>query len=202
MNDVRATRATEFSVGRPPRAALNEWTQSLMALRLHNRSWYPLAFLICFVSPVVAWFKFTAGQPPTLLISAIGGIIGVFYFLYHQHLDETKLFKELFTDFNSRYDALKIDLNAILFDPSEDVLSSFQREKVFNYFNLCAEEYFFYKAGYIDHDVWKSWCRGMHLFFSHPRIQGLWEQERKESYYGFQPPSSRLFRPKVDLVRR
>ncbi|HEY4950126.1 MAG TPA: hypothetical protein VIH88_07315 [Candidatus Acidoferrales bacterium] len=118
-------------------------------------------------------------------IAAIGGFL---YFLYQQHLNETKLFKELFIEFNRRYDVLKYDLNTILFDLSAGELSSDQREKVFNYFNLCAEEYFFYKAGYIDHDVWRSWCRGMNEFFKSPRIRTLWEQERKESYYGFRPP--------------
>jgi len=39
------------------------------------------------------------------------------------------------------------------------------RELLFSYFNLCAEEYFFHKAGYVDQDVWKSWYRGMSVFF-------------------------------------
>ena len=63
------------------------------------------------------------------------------------------------------------------------------REYLFSYFNLCAEEYFFYKAGYFDRRVWKSWYRGMKVFFKHPRIQALWEQDCKaDSYYGFRPP--------------
>ena len=188
MNEMQATRPTESGAPWLPLGALGEWARAATALRLRNRGWYPYLFLVCFIAPVVAWFRFATGQPQELFISTIGGICGFFYFLYRQHLDETKLFKELFVSFNGRHDELKDDLNAVLYDPSEGVLSSDQREKVFNYFNLCAEEYFFYKAGYIDHDVWKSWCRGMNLFFSHPRIQGLWAEERKESYYGFQPP--------------
>jgi hypothetical protein len=188
MNEMQATQPGESRVPWLPLRAGHSWAPTPTALRLQNRGWYPFLFLICFVVLGAAWFRLPAGKPPELLITAIGGISGFFYFLYQQHLNETKLFKELFSDFNRRYDALNDDLNAILFDPSEGVLSSDQREKVFNYFNLCAEEYFFYKAGYIDQDFWKSWCRGMSLFFGHPRIQWLWEQERKESYYGFQPP--------------
>jgi hypothetical protein len=64
-----------------------------------------------------------------------------------------------------------------------------EQKHLFTYFNLCAEEYFFYQAGYIDQSVWESWSRGMQVFFNHPRIQPLWEQDSMAgSYYGFQPP--------------
>src|ERR1035441_7210780 len=126
---------------------------SSMALRLHNRRWYPLIFLIGFATVIAAWLRFAAGHRPELLASAIGGIAGFTYFLYRQHLDETKLFKELFKEFNARYDALNDDLNTILSGPSEGSLSPDEEKPVFSYFNLCAEEYFFYKAGYIDRRV-------------------------------------------------
>jgi hypothetical protein len=129
-----------------------------MALRLYNRRWYPLTFLIPCVVVVVVWLLFARGRTPELLLSVLGGIGGFTYFLYRQHLDEAKLFKELFAEFNARYRALN-------------------------------DEYFFYKVGYVDCRVWESWYRGMEVFFKHPRIQQLWDQERKaDSYYGFQPP--------------
>jgi hypothetical protein len=160
-----------------------------MALTLHNRRWYPLIFLIGSATTIAAWFRFGAGHPPALLVSAIGGLTGLTYFLYRQHLDETKLFKELFLEFNTRYDALNDDLNTILFGPPEGSLSANEREHLFSYFNLCAEEFLFYKAGYIDRQVWEFWHRGMKVFFKHPRIQALWEQDSKaNSYYGFRPP--------------
>src|SRR5215472_6879685 len=160
-----------------------------MALTLRNRKWYPLVFLIGSSAAIVAWLRFAAGHPPELLLSAIGGIAGFTYFKYRQHLDEARLFKELFAEFNGRYDALSDDLNGILFGASAGTLTADEREQLFSYFNLCAEEYFFYKAGYIDRDVWESWCRGMKVFFNHPRIQALWEQDCKaDSYYGFNPP--------------
>ena len=160
-----------------------------MALTLHNKRLYPLIFLILCGTVVAAWVNLPAVRRQELLVSAIGGIAGFTYFLYRQHLDETKLFKELFAEFNARYDALNDDLNTILFGPPEGTLSPDEREHLFSYFNLCAEEYFFYKAGYIDQCVWESWYRGMKVFFKHPRIQALWEQDCKaDSYYGFRPP--------------
>jgi hypothetical protein len=131
---------------------------------------------------------FCHGTRPELLLSGIGAIAGFIYFLYRQHLDETKLFKDLFVEFNARYDKLNDDLNAILFGPAEGDFTDAEQKVLFSYFNLCAEEYFFYKSGYIDGHVWKSWRRGMHVFFTHPRIRGLWNHDCKaDSYYGFRP---------------
>ena len=159
-----------------------------MALRLHNRRWYPFVFVILFALVIAAWSTLPAVHRPELLLSGIGGVAGFTYFLYRQHLDEAKLFKELFAEFNRRYDALNNDLNAILFGPPEGLLSADERDLLFGYFNLCAGEYLFYKAGYIDQRVWESWCRGMKAFFKHPRIQALWEQDCKSgSYYDFRP---------------
>ncbi len=51
---------------------------------------------------------------------------------------------------------------------------------------LCAEEFLFYKASYIDEEVWQSWRRGMAILARNPRSRQIWEQELKaESYYGF-----------------
>src|SRR5690348_9218707 len=159
-----------------------------MALTLHNRRWYPLLFLTGIALVIGVWLRFEAGHRPELLVSAIGGVAGFTYFLYRQHLDETKLFNELFVEFNARYDKLNDGLNTIAFGPHEGILSVSERKLLFSYFNLCAEEYFFYKAGYLDDLVWKSWERGMGVFFRHPRIRDLWDRDCKaDSYYGFHP---------------
>jgi hypothetical protein len=159
-----------------------------MALRLHNKRWYPSIFLFASAAIAASWFYFAAGHPPELLLSSLGALTGFFYFVYRQHLDETRLFKELFVEFNARYDKLNDGLNAILSGPREGDLTDRDRKLLFSYFNLCAEEYFFYRAGYIDHDVWKSWFRGMNAFFEHPRIRELWDRDCKvDSYYSFHP---------------
>jgi hypothetical protein len=143
-----------------------------MPLTLHNRRYYPFIFLILFATAIAAWLRFAPGHRPELLVSIVGGVVGFTYFIYRQHLDEAKLFKELFAGFNDRYDALNDHLNAILFGPHDGLLSADERERLFSYFNLCAEEYLFYKAGYIDHEVWEFWRRGMKVFFRHPRNSG------------------------------
>lgn len=160
-----------------------------MALKLQNRRWYPFILLIGPAAITIAWLSFPREHHPELLVSIAAFVAGFSYFLYSQHLDETKLFRELFLEFNRRYDGLNDSLNAIVFGPTEGLLSSEEREHLFDYFNLCAEEYFFYTAGYIDHRVWEAWLRGMKVFFKYPRVQALWEQDCKaDSYYEFRPP--------------
>jgi hypothetical protein len=168
-----------------------QWRKESVALKLHNRGWFPFIFLGSSVAVVALLYRLPVEHRPELSLSAIGVIAGFGYFLYGQHLNETKLFKELFVEFNARYDKLNDGLNRILVGPNAGELSESERELVFSYFSLCAEEYFFYRAGYIDESVWESWCRGMNVFFGHPRIRDLWDADCKAgSYYGFRPAAS------------
>jgi hypothetical protein len=161
-----------------------------MSLRLRNRKRYPYCFLALSVLAFTLWAKFLPGHPPEVLLSGLATIAGFTYFLYRQHLDETRLFKELFVEFNARYDKLCEGLNTILFGQCNDRLSAKERDLLFGFFNLCAEEFFFYNIGYIDRHVWEAWSRGMSVFFQNERIRALWDAESKtSSYYGFQPPN-------------
>ena len=57
---------------------------------------------------------------------------------------------------------------------------------LYDYFNLCAEEYLFYKRGYIYPEVWWSWVAGMKFYHDDKRIKRLWVEELSSgSYYGF-----------------
>jgi hypothetical protein len=61
---------------------------------------------------------------------------------------------------------------------------------LFDYFNLCGEEYLFYSQGYVYPEVWKAWFNGMEFFRPNPRIRQLWNEELKTgSYYGLQFPA-------------
>ena len=164
-----------------------------MALKLQNRKFYPFAFAGSVLAVAIIWylvFGFSRGQP---FLTIIGAIAAFFYFWYKQHLEETKLFKELFTEFNRRYDGLNNRLNEIIRGDPTTKLKEDERSLVFDYFNLCAEEHFFHKAHYVDEAVWNAWRNGMAFFFNNPRIRDLWNEEcesadERASYYGFEPP--------------
>jgi hypothetical protein len=121
------------------------------------------------------------------------GVIGIpftFFFVAHQiRLAETRLFKELFQEFNVRYDKLNNRLNRIVMGDESAELSVRERDVLYNYFNLCAEEFLFYKEGFIPEQVWAFWERGMASFFSCARIWKEWQNDPGTgSFYGFVPP--------------
>ena len=91
------------------------------------------------------------------------------------------------TEFNRRYD----EKNNGLFEAlrTKEAFNSKQEYIFIDYFNLCAEEYLFYDAGYIDKRVWNAWYNGMKQFGQDQRIIELWKEEiQTDSYYGFEFP--------------
>ncbi len=121
-----------------------------------------------------------------MIIAIVGGILSSIYFVQKQKLEETRLFKELFAEFNERYDKLNESLNQILRANPDQNLSSKEIDILYDYFNLCGEEYLFYKRGYILPEVWEAWLNGMGIFYGDKRIRKLWQEELEtNSYYGF-----------------
>tara|TARA_R110002050_G_scaffold95172_3_gene198116 strand:- start:1671 stop:2177 length:507 start_codon:yes stop_codon:yes gene_type:complete len=106
-----------------------------------------------------------------------------------------QLQKELFGEFNKRYDTLNGYLEKITkFDTLEHLMDKkpnryyFLRNKLNDYFNLCAEEYYWYKNGRIDEDLWQSWESGMNSWYNnHQIIREAWNEEYKsfghQSFY-------------------
>jgi hypothetical protein len=92
----------------------------------------------------------------------------------------------LFTEFNSRYDKLNEALNKIVEDKSGVELSDAENNTLNDYFNLCAEEFLFFKKGYIYPEVWRAWENGMLYYLrKNQRVRTKWEREVESgSYYG------------------
>ena len=139
------------------------------------------SLLVFIVAPIV--------QDPVnwkLIVTIVGGILSSVYVVQKQRLEELSLFRELFTEFNPRYDALNEKLNQIIGTNQEVELTQDEINTLYDYFNLCGEEYLYYKQGYILPEVWEAWLNGMNIFCRDKRIKKLWEEELKtNSYYGF-----------------
>jgi hypothetical protein len=122
----------------------------------------------------------------SVIVPAVGAILSLSYFLQKQWLDEAHLCKELFTRCNKRYDGLNEQLVLLRESVREGAhLSDKQRQVLFDYFNLCGEEYFWFSEGHIYRRIWKTWLSGMQEYYAVPQIQELWEEElNKGSYYG------------------
>lgn len=151
---------------------------------LNKKSYFPLVYvgmtllLFAGIYLVVPVSKQSEFYIPAVAVSA-----GFVYFLYNQHLQETKLFADLFRQFNEKYDSLNSDLNRLVSICDEP--SGLDRQIMFDYFNLCGEEYLYYKTGFIDPEVWDAWRVGMKCFLSQSHIRSLWTLELETgSYYG------------------
>jgi hypothetical protein len=146
-------------------------------------------WIISFVLLVVVFAvsaRNAALQSPSFLCPIVGTVLGLSYFALKQHSEEIRLFKELFCEFNKRYDAMSKQLYALFDAPLDQPLTPDEITLLYGYFNLCAEEYLYYRKGFIYAEVWCAWLNGMVIFFKNSRIRLLWEEElRTNSYYGF-----------------
>lgn len=121
-------------------------------------------------------------------LAIVGGTLTALYLLQKQKLEETQLFAELFTSFNNRYDEMNEELNKLV-NKNGVLLGGSEKDLLYDYFNLCAEEYMFYQRGYIPPRVWDAWKNGMHDFMQDERVRELWKEEKKSnSYYGLEMP--------------
>lgn len=148
-----------------------------------------MAVAAAVVVSIIAVATITTGwdqgwQITTALASMVAGFV---YFIQKQRLEDVKLFHELFTDFNKRYDDLNGTLNAIVEEGDAAELTPEQRKTLNDYFNLCGEEFFYFEKDCIYPEVWQAWNKGMRWFYDNSnRIRRLWEKElRENAYYGF-----------------
>jgi hypothetical protein len=145
-----------------------------------------IAILLC-IGGILLGIKYQQDLKWELVATFIGSVISSVFVVQKQRLEELRLFNELYTKFNSRYDDLNEGLNQILRGDSGVELKPADLDTLYNYFNLCGEEYFYHKQGYIYPEVWKAWRNGMKIFYKNDRIKKEWANELKnDSYYGFQ----------------
>ena len=131
---------------------------------------------------VAAVLKFATGERVPLVGSVLGASLAFCYFVQQQKLAETALFKDLFMEFNRRYDGLNDRLAQIAASGAPDAIA---RQTIVDYFNLCAEEYLFYSEGYVHAAAWRSWCAGMLWYFDREPFRTVWREESAtNSYYG------------------
>ena len=133
---------------------------------------------------VVWMFGFDLSKWEKLAI-CVGGIVSFVFAVQKQQIEDVRLFREIFKESNERYDKLNEKLNRIIAEPEETPLTPEQINDLYDYFNLCGEEYLYYKNGFIYPEVWQSWTNGMKFFRRNRRIKTLWDSELKScSYYG------------------
>jgi hypothetical protein len=138
---------------------------------------------------LLAHFKRAISDWPVVLTLVVG-LFTIAYTVQKQGLEESKLFRDLFGDFNRRYDEMDPQLNQIRWeDDQKKTLTPEQKDTLNRYFNLCAEEWLYFRKGYIDPRVWDAWVKGMTIYCRNKRIREFWSEElQSDSYYGFKLP--------------
>lgn len=102
-----------------------------------------------------------------------------------------KMHMELHTKFSDEFEQLLPNLLALIesepphnnpiYGEDQEAINALTIRK---YFNLCAEEFYWYKKGRIDQEVWESWRVGMNDFYSmSPLMRELWEDNSKDGGY-------------------
>lgn len=120
----------------------------------------------------------------TVVISAVAVLITFWFNRHSRKLANDRLLKELFTEFNQRYDRLNNNLDTVSkmsFEEWEEL--SKEKKKIYyaaiiDYFNICAEEFYWHSQGRINSNIWTSWEKGMNDIYNRSDlIKSLWEEE-------------------------
>lgn len=132
----------------------------------------------------------------SIILGVFGLIITFIYSSKAKKLQDDLLMKQLFEKFNERYDLINDHLNKIVvsevtnvkdlqihFVEINGVKKSFLHVLI-DYFNLCAEEYFWYKRERINSEIWTSWNTGMKYWYKSSKlIRDLWTKEISDNGY-------------------
>lgn len=139
-------------------------------------SLYLGVIIVTIVIPVLIKGNFISSQ---LAFIALSTTLFLGY-LNYQHTQD-RLFKDLFKEFNERYNTfsdhyqsleVKYSIDAKLTDIDDEDI-----KKVISYLNLCAEEYFWFDKGRIDIGAWDSWKSGMETWARLPVVKVVFEDE-------------------------
>lgn len=132
----------------------------------------------------------------TLLIGVFTLLITLIYNWRNYRLNHQKMEKELFVEFNKRYDELNDSLLmlevSMTIEDIKNTLSKTQNKTLYNvvidYFNLCSEQYYWQKKKRISPEIWNAWSTGMNFYYNnYPVVRELWkneiDKEGFKSYY-------------------
>lgn len=138
---------------------------------------------------IILLYYFVCGIEEKLLLGLLGTVATLYFGLIKHRIENDKLFKELFQNFNSRYDDKLNDLlNEIRYN-EEKKLNKEERNHIIDYLNLCAEEYLWRSRNRIPKTVWNSWKAGILENLEIKQVNEIYLKETetfngKTSFYG------------------
>jgi len=152
--------------------------------------WIGLIACYCFCGTEIINFKDIIKFSATIIISLIVAFIPFFIGSFNYLIEDDRMFKGLFSEFNAKYGSEINDLlNEIRNKPERKLDNDHDVNLTIDYFNLCAEEYLWKKKNRIPKEVWEAWKAGIEENLEIPQVGDLFLEEiktdrRKKSYYG------------------
>ncbi len=106
----------------------------------------------------------------TLFIGLVALIVTWIYAAKSKRISEDEIFYNLYSNFNERYDKINDDLQILQAKKEkiktvETLKSSPYYKTVIDFFNICAEEYYWRGRGRIKDEVWDAWNFGMNYWY-------------------------------------
>lgn len=116
-------------------------------------------------------------------IGLIIGLSTIYFAARNYYLEYDRMFKELFIEFNLRYN----QYNDVLERIENETVLNLEEQKILNdYFNLCAEEYMWFRRGRIPEYIYSNWLNGTLVHLGKHSIREYFKKELKAntgSYY-------------------
>jgi hypothetical protein len=149
---------------------------------------YPFFMLLSLVIYFAIWLGI-GGNEIVALATGVGAVTAFFGLLLAQRLKELEFFDRLFVRFTDKFSEVNQTIDAIVRAEDKSLaLTQSERDDLFEYFNLCGEEYFYFRQGSVPDEVWVTWKVGMKAIFADARVIRLWDSDSGPSaYYGFDP---------------
>ena len=128
----------------------------------------------------------------TVLLGFFTLIISWWFSSNNLKINHQKMEKELFSEFNRRYDLLNDSLSNLsglnTIEDLKNTGSLIEQKSMYNvvidYFNLCSEQYYWHKNNRISPEIWASWNAGMKFYYdNYAVVKLLWKDEIKSSGY-------------------
>lgn len=178
-------------------------------INLLIKNW--LQIILSFAGVGVIVFMFNSNEHLEPLISVLIAIFSAIFLLQKHNWDKKKIYHELFSDFNRRYDTLNENMNRIkegkLINMINIVLESdlskpdevqfYTTSVIYDYLNLCGEEYFWAGQKMLHPEIWDNWKKGIEYFINCPIVIKVIKMEierynsnnrkdkKVDNYYGF-----------------
>lgn len=124
-----------------------------------------------------------------IFLGLLASVATIYFGILKYKIENDRIFKELFSDFNKRYDKNFNDLINELKKNKEKKLTLKDEKLIIDYFNLCAEEYLWTTKNRIPKSVWNAWKSGIKENLKVKQVEEIFKIETetengKNSYYG------------------